>query len=339
MESTSSLYQHYWTAALNYWREPERRSWILVCPVSIGELWVVCALAQAFRSAHGAPLTLVIRESHQHIPQMFPRAFDRVIVWEDERLIKFSQRLIGQGAFAIDEPIIVHPHFQGLGRYMMPLTQLLRYPGRGGLSFTDHIRLILQLDWESQLTSPLIPKEWQDEAQVYADKVGLQRGNSVILFPDNNTNPMLPNSIWEELTVALVASGKKVFTNMAGTNAGPRLRPVKGSDPIDITIKLGIPLVELAGRFISMVNGFQFLLLASRVRAEHTVLIHDFPSSSRLPGTSVRIVDPISMQTMQFYGVPWLHSSVNEFVVQSENISLEFIRDIATNTVGASLKL
>ena len=339
MEPTSVLYQHYWSAALDYWRDPQRRSWILVCPVSIGEVWIICALAQAFRDTHGAPITIVIRESHKHIPQLFPKVVDRIIIWEDDRLIKFSQRLIGQGAFAVDEPIIVHPHFQGLGRYWASLTQLLRYPGRGGLTVIDHLRLILQLDWESPLTQTVVPIDWHDDAVIYAKEIGLERDKSVILFPDNNTMPSLPNKFWEDLTVALVRSGKKVFTNMTGTNAGPRTVPFKGSDPINITIKNGIPLVEMAGRFISMANGFQFLLLGSRVRAEHTTILYDFPSSSRLRGSSAKITDSISIQTMKFYGLPWINSSINEFVIRSENISTDFIRDIAVNNSDVSLKL
>jgi hypothetical protein len=337
LETTSILYQNYWTAALDYWRDPERRSWILVCPASIGDTWCVCALADAFRKTHGGPITLVIRESQQDIAGMFPGAFDRVIVWEDARMITFAQRLMGQGAFAIDEPILAHPYWHGLGRFYQPLIELLRQPGRGGLRLADHFRLILQLGWESELTRPTIPDDWRAEAEAYADKIGLVRGKSVILFPDNNTNPPLPDSFWNALTAELIASGKTVFTNLAGNTAASRTQPFVGSRPIHMTVRTGVPLVELAGRFIGMANGFQAMLMGSHARTEHTVLIHDFPAGQRLPGPGFPIKDPIAWQSFQYCG--FCEGEFNEFAVSPEKVTPQLIRDIATNNRQAMVRL
>lgn len=337
MESTSIVYQNFWTAALNYWRDRDKRSWIIVCPASIGDTWGVCALAQAFRDTHGEPLTIVIKDSQQAIAQMFPEVFDRIIVWEDARLVRFCQRLIGQGAFAIDEPIIAHQHWHGLGRFTEPLVELLRYPGRGGLRLADHFRLVLHLGWDSQMSQPEIPKDWYLEAESYAKTVGIEPNNSVILLPDSNTNPILPESFWEDLTTELNIQGKKVFTNMAGSSSGPRVVPFKGSHPISLTVKLGIPLVELAGRFISMSNGFSSMLLSSSVKAEHTILIHDFPAAHRFPGPGFPIRDPVAWQSFAFSG--FKDGNFNEFVVNSEKIGKELIQHIGVNNPASMLKL
>lgn len=337
MESTSILYQNFWTAALNYWRDPNKRSWIIVCPASIGDTWGVCALAQAFRDTHGGPLTIVIKESQQAIAQMFPEVFDRTIVWEDARLDRFCQRLIGQGAFAIDEPIIAHQYWHGLGRFTAPLIELLRYPGRGGLNLADQFRLVLHLGWDSRMTDANIPEAWHLEAEAYADSIGLDRGNSVILFPDSNTNPVLPDTFWDALTAELTSAGKKVFTNMVGNNSGARKAPFTGSHPIAMTIKLGIPLIELAGRFIGMANGFTAMLLSSNVRAEHSCLIHDFPTTERLSGPGFPIRDAVAWQSFSFSGLR--EGNFNEFVVKSGHISEQLIRDIASNNQEAMLKL
>lgn len=335
LESSSILYQNYWTAALGYWRDPKERSWILVSPGSIGDTWCVCALGRAFRDTHGAPLTLVVRESQQAIVHMFPDIFDRVIIWDDMRLTTFSQRLIGQGAFAIDEPILAHPYWHGLGRFVGPLFELLRYPGRGGLTLADQFRLILQLDWESKLAQVEIPESWRLEAEVYADQIGLARGNSVILLPDNNTNPSLPDTFWEDLTTQLVASGKKVFTNMAGNSTAARSEPFKGSFPINMTIRLGVPLAELAGRFISMANGFQSMLLGSHAATEHTILLHDFPSKHRIVGPGFPVKDPVAWQT--FRGAGFCNGAFNEFVVRPDVITRQLIKDVAANNPGAMI--
>lgn len=337
LETTSILYQNYWTAALEYWRDPAVRSWIIVSPASIGDTWCVCAMAKAFRETHGAPLALVLKESHLAIADMFPGDFERVISWEDSRLMAFCQRLLGQGAFAIDEPIIAHPYWHGLGRFYQPLIELLRHPGRGGLTLADHFRLILQLDWKTRLSEPVIPERWREEANAYADEIGMEPNNSVVLMPDSNTNPTLPDSFWEPLTRELVASGKMVFTNMAGNVSGPRSAPFPGSRPIHITIPSSIPLVERAGRLISMANGLQSLILGSRARAESTVLINDFAKGTRLPGPGFPIKDPISWQSFKYSG--FCDDNVNEFAVSQDRITPQLVSDIARNAPSAMIKL
>jgi len=337
MESTAILYQNFWTSALNYWRDPESRSWILVCPASIGDTWGVCALAKAFREIHGGPLTIVVKESHQFITQMFPNIFDRVITWEDHRLATFCQRLIGQGAFAIDEPIIAHQHWHGLGRFTEPLLELLRYPGRGGLRLADQFRLIMHLGWDTKMSQPEIPPEWYLEAKTYADMFGIEPGNSVILFPDSNTNPIFPDFFWENLIIELNSQGKKVFTNMSGNSNGPRLIPFKGSHPITVTIQLGIPMVEIAGRFITMANGFAAMLLGSSVRADHTVLINDFPAAGRFPGPGFPVKDPVAWQSASMNG--FRDGDFNEFVINIANIPHGLVHDIAVNNPESMLKL
>lgn len=337
METTSLLYQNYWTAALDYWRDPAKRSWILVSPASIGDTWCVCAMAKAFRETHGAPLTLVVKESQRDIADMFPGDFDQLIAWEDARLASFCQRLMGQGAFAIDEPIIAHPYWHGLGRFYQPLIELLRHPGRGGLTLADHFRLILQLDWDTRLSTPVIPDLWRDEANAYADAIGLEHGDSVILMPDNNTNPILPDSFWAALTRELVALGKTVFTNMAGNAAGLRREPFPGSRPINMTIRSSIPLVERAGRLISMANGLQSLILGSRVRAECSVIIHDFAKGTRLPGPGFTIKDPIAWQSFKYAG--FCDGTFDEFAVSPDQITPKLVHDIARNAPSAMVRL
>lgn len=294
-------------------------------------------MARAFRETHGGPLTLVLKESQRAIADMFPDDFDHLITWEDSRLMSFCQRLMGQGAFAIDEPIIAHPYWHGLGRFYQPLIELLRHPGRGGLTLADHFRLILQLDWETRLSEPVIPERWRLDADAYADEIGLERGQSVILLPDNNTNPTLPDSFWAALTGELAASGKTVFTNMTGNVAGPRREPFPGSRPIHMTIASSIPLVERAGRLISMANGLQSLILGSQAQAECTVIIHDFAKGTRLPGPGFTIKDPIAWQSFKYSG--FCDGAFNEFAVSPERITPQFISDIARNAPSAMIKL
>src|ERR1700744_5929938 len=99
------------TAALDYWRDETTRSWILVNAASIGDTWGIFALAGAFKAQHGGPLTMVVKQSHAAIADMFPGVADRLIVWDDQRLIGFCSRLYGTSSFDKDEPIIAHPYW------------------------------------------------------------------------------------------------------------------------------------------------------------------------------------------------------------------------------------
>ncbi len=337
MVGLPEFHQNYRTAALNYWRDPDRRSWIIVNPTSIGDTWCVCALAEAFKAAHGGPLTFVMRQGQRALSDMYADVIDRVIYWEDVRLIDFTKRLMGQGSFDLDEPIIAHPFWHGTGRGVQPLLELLRYPRRGGLTLADQFRLMLQLDWDAPLKPPTLPQVWRDEALIDAKAAGVEPGNSVILFPDNNTNPPLPDAVWTELAAELRRMGRKVFTNLAGNVAGRRAQPLAGTQPISVSIRTAIPVVEYAGRFISMSNGLQAVMMAADIQAEHTILIHDFPVNMKTGGLNYAIRDPIACQTYHYVG--FAEGDFFEYVVRPDAATPDLIADIARNNPDSTARL
>jgi hypothetical protein len=292
----------YWKAATDYWRAPEQKSWILVNPGSIGDTWCTLALARAFRGTHGAPLTVVVKQSQAALAELFKADIDRVIVWDDERLLRFCLRLVGAGHFDLDEPIIAHPIWHGSARNFYPLIELLRHDGRGGVNFADQWRLMLRLDWGSPLTSPPSPQHWREEALSYAVQLEMPKGDSVILFPDNNTNPPLPDSIWERIALGLKANGKTVFTNVIGNSKGKRPGPIASTRAIEINLHNAVPLVEYAGRYVTMANGMQGYLMGSRVRAQHTFLLSDWGADQPLHNMGYTVKDPLAVQSARYYG-------------------------------------
>lgn len=321
----------YWKTALDYWRDPDQKSWILVNPAAIGDTWCTCALAGAFKAAHGGPLAVVIHENQMPIAQMYAHHFDRIICWEWERLSRFSIRLMGAGHFDIDEPIIAHPAWHGTGNQIFNLMIRLRYPGKGGLSFMDQWRMMLRLPWDAPIEKPTIPSAWRDEAMAYAREVGMKIGKSVIIFPDNNTNPSLPSGVWEKLANAYAKEGLTVLTNMAGNRNGQRTAPLPGTLPIMITLQNAIPMVELAGRYASMANGLQAMLQGSGVDAKHTYLLHDAPKG-HIWGKLGYKVDDMMMQSSFCSGLgepPFFEYLVNEQTMTDE-LAREIARDNPT---------
>jgi len=328
--------QLYRTAALNYWRDETVRSWILVNPASIGDTWGVFALAQAFKAKHGGPLTMVVKQSHAAIAEMFPGVADRLIVWEDKRLIGFCTRLYGLSSFDKDEPILAHPYFFTDDFTILRLLDLFQYPGRGGVTLADQFRLMLRLDWTAPLAKPVIPETWREEAAAYGAQVGIEPGRSVILFPDNNSVSPLPDAFWQALADELRRLGYKVFTNLVGNNAGPRAAPLEGTSPIQMTVRLAVPLVELAGRFVSMSNGMSALLVACGVQAQHELLILLPPEGETVSITDLPPVNAFTSQSMRFAALgegPW-----REFAVRPGDDNSELIKAIARGDLSRAIE-
>ena len=322
----------YWKAALDYWRDPTEKSWILVNPASIGDTWCTLALAGAFKREHGGPLTVVVHEGQEALAQMYADDIDRLIVWDKERLMRFCIRLQGAGHFDIDEPIIAHPIWHGVGRHVFPLMERLRQPGKGGLTFADQWRLMLRLPWDSPMRRPTISSERRAETNLYADEMGVDPGASVILFPDNNTNPPIPDDVWTRLAHALEGKGWKVFTNLAGNAKGGRQSPLPGTHPIRVTLGNAIPLVERAGRYISMANGMQVMLLGSGVKAQHTFLMHDAPLGQTWGSLGYPIKDML-MQSSECAGIA--EGPFNEYMVNPSTLTDDDVQRIAENDPSA----
>jgi hypothetical protein len=311
------------------------RSWILVNPTSIGDTWCVFAFVRAFKAAHGGPVTMVVKQSQAAIAEMFPGDADRLIVWEDKRLSGFVGRIDGQGSFDLDEPIIAHPDFQYNRRNIYKLLDLFRFPGRGGVTLADQYRLMLRLDWEAPLSKPVVPDAWRAEAGAYAAEIGLEPGRSVILFPDNNSVSPLPTAFWQSLADELRALGYKVFTNLAGNQQGPRTEPLAGTCGIGMTIRNAVPLVEMAGRFISMSNGMAAMLVGVGAKAEHSLLLQLPPAGEILQITGIPVPDPLVVQTQRYVG--FSDGPFNEYAIRPDEDYAAIVKDVARNAPASAV--
>ncbi|WP_019939045.1 hypothetical protein [Bordetella sp. FB-8] len=242
-------------------RDPDRRSWILLNPTSIGDTTIVCAFAQAFVEQHGHEITLVIPPDHVAVAQMYANRFLRVHTAERNLMMQIANNFLDPTRFEIDVPICAHPYDLGDCR-MDNLMYLYKYPGRGGMTLTDIFRHLLRLPWEAKLERPNVPAEWDAEAEQIAQKIGMPKGESVILFPANSSeHPQFPDIFWETVAARLTRRGFKVFCNMRGGNFRPKIMPIIGTTPIEVYMHQALSLVNYAGRTICSVNGMQFLQL------------------------------------------------------------------------------
>jgi hypothetical protein len=315
MSAITNRQQFYWTSALNLLREKDRRSWILLNPTSLGDTWVVCALAKSFKETHGGALTMVVKPAQTALAQMYQPYIDRIMCLQQD-LHEVCERIQPRTTFDIDQPIIAHPFWHGDGR-LDELSKLFEYKNRGGLLFVDFFRYILRLPWTSELVKPTIPDVWRNEAIAYARELGMAEGQSVILFPNNNTNKELPDAVWQTLADKLRARGVMVFTNMFGnTWKGGRSTPFEGTKAITVQLHHAIPLAEFAGRIISGPNGLCATMLGADVATDVTVLIYAPP-----PGAEYSInqfhkaTDPIMNQSFKITGLRDWNRPAREYAI------------------------
>lgn len=316
-------------AIFNKLRDPSTQGWIFLNPTSIGDTMIVCALMKSFREKFGGPISMIVSQKQVPLIQMYAHRIDRAVTLSFNELEQVSVHLAGAQVFCKDQPFVVHPFWHSPGQWER-FFELFRFPGRGGLSISDIFRFILRLDWDAPFDMPVIPPEWKEEAVRLAQQAGMVPGKSVILFPDNNSNPGFPMPFWEQLAAEFTKQGLAVFTNMAGNNKGGRAEPIRNTRSIDVTVRNAIPLVELAGRYVSGVNGLASMMDIARVNSLGTVLVYGKPF--RLNSFDVNY--PIPYQSARYHG--FSDRITTEFLVDPDAYT-DLIPDIASNNQARAL--
>lgn len=303
-------------------------------PTSIGDTWIVCALARAFKKTHGGQITMVVKPSQIPIAQMYQNDIDRIIQIDENTLTHYSGLIQQFCMFDIDQPFVAHPFFVGDGR----LIRLFEaYGGRnmGGIGFTDIYRHILHLDWNAPIASPAIPHPWREDASIYANEIGVVPGASVILFPDNNSCENLPTEFWQLLVNKLISLGLKVFTNMAGNASNKRAKSFDGTTPIDISISSVIPLVEMAGRYISGSNGMACMLAGCRVNSKGTFLLNQRTPGKEYSVNGSVVEDAVRQTSLKHLWIT--NDPIREYVVCPDEDMSSVILDIAEDNPKSAL--
>lgn len=284
------------------WRLPGRRSWFLVSAHGRGDTYLIAALLNAFRAAHGAvtdDIVLVVKASHKSIAEMFARDASRIVAVEDATLTRVSDIAAGAGLrtdLATDRAMFVHPTTMGDGR----IDTVTAFEGFSQKSMYQYL---LRLPFDSRLARPEIRPDWRRDAALFAARHGIAPGRSVLLFPDANSYPLVPDPFWNGLSRALAAQGWSVFTNAYGTNVGGKRAPFDGSRPIEPPLEILVPLAEMAGWAISTLTGAMNILISAEANCAKTVVarapdpaeagsfIAAFPLRSAFPYASQKTFD------------------------------------------------
>jgi hypothetical protein len=306
-------------------RDPQRRSWIMLNPTSIGDTAIACSLAAAFVRHHGHGITMVVPPDHAPITRMFPDRFLRVLTMDRPAMMYLLNNFVDPNRLELDLPFCAHSYDHGDCRNDQ-LMYLYKFPGRGGLSMTDMLRYLLRLPWDARLDRPELPAEWIAEAHALAASVGMERGRSVTLFPANSSPiAQFPDALWANVVQQLNERGYKVFCNMRGGNFRPQTMPIAGSIPIDVPVHLALPLVSFAGRTISGPNGMQFLQMLGG-RFEHMTVLAPVGCNYNDYEMNLRLYPAHATLAQYMYPEMCLDVPFSEYTVSPNNSEEEFKR-------------
>jgi hypothetical protein len=257
-------------------RLKDRRSWILMVPNSSGETALICGFAKSFAEKHGFGITLVIRDVHNPIASMYPGRFNAVMNLPFDAMRDFTTYgLIPPNHFDVDFPFNTWPLQYG-DRRLYNIFDLMEKPGgRGGLSLTDLYRHVLRLDWDAPIERATLPMEARLQAMKLMTSHDIEPGNSVILFPGNNTNAPAPYAFWTAVTEAYQKKGMQVFTNTAGATFVPGQLPIPGTRALNLGLDTALALSEYAGHMIIGCNGLVILSLLAGIKCRIDSVITD----------------------------------------------------------------
>ncbi len=145
----------------------------------------------------------------------------------------------------------------------------------------------------------------------------------------------MPDTIWQTLTDELVGLGYKVFTNLFGNAQGARTAPFAGAWPIRVNLRTALPLVERAGRFISMSNGISATLIGCGVRAQHELFLLLPPEGETLRITDIPVKDPVVVQSQRFVG--FVEGPFREFAIRPGDDNAELIKAVARGDLSRAV--
>ena len=230
--------------------------WLFVCAYGIGDTYMTCGLAMAFRdemARRGGPgkVAVAVKKSQGEVAGLFDAFLDRVVAFESvdlEPLFRFSH-------FEPGQPIIAHPFHYGDGR-------LWRWLQKDGVHLLDMHRFMLDLPFDAPVAPPVVPMAFRQTARKKMDGLGLPQGRTVILAPHAYSTATLPVAFWNDLSARLRAAGWTVALNV-----DPRYPvTIEGAVPLEFSLGEALPMADACGWVISSRSGLCDILSTTRGR-------------------------------------------------------------------------
>ncbi|MEI8173104.1 MAG: hypothetical protein WCH07_06430 [Deltaproteobacteria bacterium] len=149
--------------------------WILVCPASLGDLFMVCSLAKAFRDQYDVDKLIIIGSNDWSSISSYFESIDEYRVCQAQTI---EAAYHGGLSYPIPRPRIpfnAYPKFK---------SDEVAFVGYKGISQLDYFKARLGLSLHSSYTPPrsLLPSEL-DQGREYLRSRGLREGKTVLINP------------------------------------------------------------------------------------------------------------------------------------------------------------
>ena len=224
--------------------------WWLTQHAHHGDLYAICALAEAFRREHGSrrPLRLVIGEAST-VPKLFAHAFDEVLLEPrftvtKDLWIAFRART-GRSSFALDTPILVY-----FPTHNPDTVFAERFAYENAIPWTQIYKSVLHLPANAGPSLPPRLPGFAAEASAIAERCGMARSRSVILAPTARSWTANCRPHFEALARHHADRGLVCFTN-----CGPNETPLADTTALNAPLHLMRDLAEYAGAFAGLRSG------------------------------------------------------------------------------------
>jgi hypothetical protein len=252
-------------------------TWVLISPYSIGDTYLLCALAKHLLLENGgAGVTLLLRASHMDVAELFPEDIAQKLPLHEKHLYWF-RRARSPLPLQPGIPIVAHPRnheaFSADPRKWKRTESMLN-------QYLNFFHLPLN----TPLSKPVVSSVAYFKAKERLHVLGLPEQRTVILAPDAVSVKTLPPSFWHIMSHELRRSGWSVCFNSSGTS---------------YPLSEAIPVAELAGWVISMRSGLCDLISTANCRL-----------SVIYPEKTNSVLSPLEEYSLKNQGLP---STVEEF--------------------------
>ena len=259
---------------LNQLRDPNKKSWILLSPSSLGETLCLCSLSESFIKKHGFSITLVIPKTHEFITLCYPNLFHNVLFMTVEEMRLFSSsNIIPRNFFELDFPINTWTNQINDANPKALFELFIKTSGVKGLNFIDMYRYNLRLDWEAPCRLPTLPIDLCDlTSRILIKKFEIKK-KFVLIQGGNNTCYPTPSIYFNDICKKLKELDIDVIFNSHGSTFKSNIEALDNIKFLNLSILEATSLANRAITIISGINGFlSFLSALDLNKVIHTFL-------------------------------------------------------------------
>jgi hypothetical protein len=244
-------------------------TWILISPYSIGDTYLLCALAKhLLLRKGGGNITLLLRTSHLGVADLFPNDIAQTLPLQEKHIYWFrGARYMLPLQPGI--PFVAHPRnhaaFSVLPGIWKPTESMLK----------QYLKFF-QFASDTPLTKPKVSSAAYLSAKERLHTLGLPEKRTAILAPDAVSVDTLSSSFWHIMCRELQRCGWMVCINGSASSSqfGQNNVPI-----LKYPMSEAIPVAELAGWVISLRSGLCDLISSANCRLS---VIYPKPANSAL---------------------------------------------------------